>query len=127
MKNCNQCGKCCIKYSNGSLSVTASEIELWEEFRPDIFRYVSEGRIWIDPETGKQLELCPWLRKAPAENLYTCAIYYARPDDCKYYPVTVEQMVADECEMLETQDLVKPKLAQKRLDRIMMDSRPPVK
>ncbi|HHJ18661.1 MAG TPA: YkgJ family cysteine cluster protein, partial [Gammaproteobacteria bacterium] len=27
MKECNQCGKCCIKYSDGGLSASSSEIE----------------------------------------------------------------------------------------------------
>lgn len=79
----------------------------------------------MSPDTGEQLALCPWLRKVPGQEKYTCDIYYDRPDDCKYYPVTVEQMVADECEMLELQDLEKPKQAQKRLDKLMADSRPP--
>lgn len=126
MKECNQCGKCCTKYSNDGLTVSSSEIELWELFRPDLFNYVSDKKIWIDPNTGKQLELCPWLRKLPNQNKYTCDIYYDRPDDCKYYPVTIEQMIGDECEMLETKDLSKPKQAQKALDRLMADSRPPV-
>lgn len=125
MKECNQCGKCCTKYGNGGLSATANEIEYWDNFRPDIYRYVSDGNIWSDPDTGKQLELCPWLRKLPGQNKYTCDIYYDRPDDCKYYPVTIEQMVKDECEMLESQDLVKPRQAQKILDKLMADSRPP--
>lgn len=34
-------------------------------------------------------------------------------------------MVRDECEMLEPRDLVNPKQAQKKLDFIMSDSRPP--
>jgi uncharacterized protein len=125
MKECNQCGKCCTKYGNGGLSVTASEIELWDIFKPDIYRYVRDGNIWINPETGKQLEVCPWLRKSPDNNIYTCDIYYDRPDDCKHYPVTIEQMITDECEMLEEKDLTRPKQAQKILDKIMADSRPP--
>jgi hypothetical protein len=48
------------------------------------------------------------------------------PDECKHYPVTIDQMVKDECEMLEVQDLAKPKQAQKVLDRLMADSRPSV-
>jgi len=80
----------------------------------------------MDPNTGKQIELCPWLRKLPNQDKYTCDIYYDRPDDCKHYPVTIEQMVSDECEMLEVQDLSKPKRAQKALDKLMADSRPPV-
>jgi Fe-S-cluster containining protein len=79
----------------------------------------------MSPDTGKQLERCPWLRKLPNQNKYTCDIYYDRPDDCKYYPVTIEQMVKDECEMLEARDLAKPKQAQRALNELMADSRPP--
>ncbi len=79
----------------------------------------------MNPDTGKQLELCPWLRKLPNQNKYICDIYYDRPDDCKFYPVTIEQMVKDECEMLDEHDLVNPKQAQKTLDKLMADSRPP--
>lgn len=127
MKECNQCGKCCTKYSDGGLSALPSEIESWEMFRPDIYRYVSGGNIWISPVTGKQMERCPWLRKLPDQDKYTCDIYYDRPEDCKHYPVTIEQMVVDECEMLEVRDLAKPKQAQDRLDKLMVDSRPAVK
>ena len=127
MKECNQCGKCCTKYGNGGLSATTSEIELWDIFNPDIYRYVHDGKIWMDPDTGKQLELCPWLRKVPNQNIYTCDIYYDRPDDCKHYTVTIEQMINDECEMLEEKDLAKPKQAQKTLDKFMADSRPSFK
>lgn len=127
MKECNQCGKCCTNYSNGGLSASPEEIEFWEVFRPHISRYVSEGKIWIDPESGDQIERCPWLRKEPGQAKYTCDIYDDRPDDCKHYPVTIEQMIKDDCEMLEARDLDKPKQAQITLDKLMMDSRPPVK
>ncbi|MBL1261382.1 MAG: YkgJ family cysteine cluster protein [Thiotrichaceae bacterium] len=125
MKDCNQCGKCCIKYSNGGLSVSAPQLDYWENHRPEIFRYSSKGDIWIDPETGKEIELCPWLRKVPNQNKYICDIYYDRPDDCKYYPSTIDEMVVDGCEMLEKKDLSNPKQARKRLDQIMVDSRTP--
>ena len=124
MKECNQCGKCCTKYSNGGLSASESEIKSWDIFNPNIYNYVRNGNIWFDPDTGKQLELCPWLRKESNQNKFTCDIYYDRPDDCKYYPVTIEQMIKDECEMLEARDLRKPKQAQKTLDKLMADSRP---
>lgn len=79
----------------------------------------------MQPATGKLLELCPWLRQDPLTQLYTCDIYFDRPDDCKYYPVTIEQMVNDDCEMLEAGDLDDTKKAQTQLDNIMADSRPP--
>jgi len=124
MKGCNQCGKCCTKYSNGGLSATKTEIKLWEAFNPNIAEYIHNGKIWMDPETGTQIEICPWLRKAPDASIYTCDIYYDRPDDCKYYPVTIEQMINDDCEMLEVKDLENPRQAQITLDKLMTDSRP---
>ena len=77
----------------------------------------------MDPDTGRQLALCPWLRKLPGEQKYTCDIYYDRPADCKYYPVTIEDMIKDECEMLDARDLANLEQAQKTLDRLMADSR----
>ena len=127
MKECNQCGKCCIKYSKGGLSVSKSEIELWDIFKPNIYKYVKDGEIWFDPDSNKQLEECPWLKKQTNQNKYTCAIYFDRPNDCKHYPVTIEQMIEDDCEMIEERDLIEPKQAQKKLDRLMSDSRPPYK
>jgi len=99
MKDCNSCGKCCIKYSNAGLSASKQDLEQWEELRPDINRYVKDGEIWIDPESGLHIELCPWLRREPDETKYSCAIYYDRPEDCRIYPATVDDMIKDECEM----------------------------
>lgn len=124
MKNCNQCGKCCTHYGGGGLSATADEIDWWETHRPDIARYVRDGEIWISPDSGKLLDRCPWLRKLPGQNKYICRIYFDRPNDCKYYPVNIDQMVRDECEMLEPRDLTNSKKAQKDLDVLMSDSRP---
>jgi len=124
VKDCNQCGKCCIHYGNGGLSATTSEIEWWEVFRPQISEYVRNGEIWMDPNTGQRLASCPWLQKAPDETKYTCKIYHDRPDDCRHYPVNIEQMINDECEMLEVRDLTNPQRAQRTLDKLMVDSRP---
>jgi len=126
MKDCNQCGKCCKHYSDGGLSASSSEIDWWEENRPDIFSYVSDGNIWIDPASGKQLASCPWLQKLPGQEKYSCSIYNDRPGDCRYYPVTIVQMIKDECEMLEPRDLRYLEKAQRKLDDLMADSRPPV-
>lgn len=126
MKKCNQCGKCCIAYSDGGLSASESELEFWKLFRPDIYRYVNGGKIWADPESGEQLTVCPWLRHVPDQNRYYCDIYNDRPDDCKYFPTTVEEMVTHECEMLEDHDVKSPKRAQLLLDELMQDSRPPL-
>lgn len=123
IKECNSCGKCCIKYSNGQLSASQDEVDYWEVFRPEIAEYVNNGKIWVDPKTAKPIELCPWLTKQPDSNIYTCDIYFDRPDDCRYYPVTITEMIRDECEMLDSHDIKNPKQAQQALDRIMADSR----
>jgi len=35
MKECNSCGKCCNKYSNGGLSASADDLSFWESLRPE--------------------------------------------------------------------------------------------
>lgn len=106
MKECNSCGKCCIKYSNGQLHATDLEIEYWKVFRPEIAEYVSNNQIWVNPKTGEQLQLCPWLKKEPGSTLYRCEIYNDRPDDCRDYPSNIAEMIRDECEMLEPIDFM---------------------
>ncbi|MEY8203715.1 MAG: YkgJ family cysteine cluster protein [Bermanella sp.] len=132
MKECNSCGKCCIKYSHGGLTASRSEIELWDEDSPQISRYVHAGKIWVDPTTHAPLELCPWLKEEPASSApgsrlssqvrYSCEIYYDRPDDCRFYPSTLSEMIVDECEMIEAKDIKNPKQAQLALEHIMADS-----
>jgi len=100
MKACNSCGKCCTKYSNGRLSASADKIEYWEVFTPKIAEYVHDGKIWMEPDTGKPITLCPFLREQP-NKVYTCDIYHDRPEDCRFYPVTITEMINDDCEMLE--------------------------
>lgn len=124
MKECTQCGKCCINYSDGGLTASQDDLDFWEAHRPHIYQYVKKDELWFDPQTGRQLRLCPFLKKTE-QNLYTCDIYHDRPEDCRFYPVTIDQMVQDECEMLESRDLKNTKHAQIKLDILMEDSRPP--
>jgi Fe-S-cluster containining protein len=141
MKDCNSCGKCCIKYGNGGLSASDADIEGWALFNPELFEYVRDGNIWFDPKSNKQIEYCPWLKKQTPEGtgakpFYTCDIYHNRPEDCRHYPSTIEEMIGDECEMIEVRDLPVPEdsprraqqildKAQRALDKLMADSRPP--
>ena len=138
MKACTQCGKCCLQYSDGGLSATADEVTWWQTFRPEIAQYVRDGQIWMDPQTGGRLPVCPFLiaehPQATAEPgtadrgpvRYGCSIYHDRPDDCRQYPVSIDEMRRDGCEMLEVRDLDNPKRAQRALDALMSDSRPPL-
>ena len=130
MKACNQCGKCCTKYGGGDLSVNEDEIEMWELFNPEIAEYVQDGEIWFDPNNGKKLDACPFLQALPQSDKtipikYTCSIYLNRPEDCRHYPSLIAEMIRDECEMIEAVDISAPLKAQKKLDELMKDSRPP--
>lgn len=129
MKACTQCGKCCINYSDGGLSITDDEFESWELFRPDIAEYVHHGEIWFDPNTKQRMTRCPWLEEVNDRErlIYRCSIYFDRPNDCRYYPVSVTEMVRDECEMIEAIDIQDVKKAQIKLDKLMEDSRPALK
>ena len=129
MRECNQCGRCCLQYGDGGLSATAEEIQSWEIFSPAIAEYVVNGKIWMDPVSGEQLTCCPWLEVLPersgsGSNKYGCRIYHDRPLDCRHYPVSIADMVRDGCEMIEVGDIEAPKTAQIALDRLMADSRP---
>ena len=125
MKSCNSCGKCCENWGNDGLSASAEDIERWETYRPDIARYVHDDKIWIDPATGDNFARCPWLRTSQDGKKTTCDIYDDRPEDCRLYPSNVAEMIQDNCEMIERRDLANLKRAQRKLDNIMIDSRPP--
>ena len=132
MKDCNQCGKCCIKYGDGALSATKEEIDLWELFNPEIFKFVKNQDIWFDPKSGSRLKRCPFLEIEPQKSAlapikYTCSIYLDRPEDCRHYPSLFDEMIRDECEMIEMVDLENPIKAQIKLDALMKVSRPPSK
>lgn len=95
--------------------------------RPEIARYVQGGKIWINPETGDYFARCPWLLPSSDGSGTVCEIYHDRPEDCRHYPVDIEQMFRHGCEMLEPRDLEDSKRAQRKLDALMADCRPPVK
>ncbi|HDL01385.1 MAG TPA: YkgJ family cysteine cluster protein, partial [candidate division Zixibacteria bacterium] len=91
----------------------------------DIYKYVRNGNIWLDPDTGQQIELCPWLKKLSNKNAYICGIYNDRPEDCRAYPSTLDEMILDECEMIETHDLLNQQQAKKTLETLMAVDRYP--
>ncbi|GAA6206184.1 hypothetical protein NBRC116600_29820 [Thalassotalea sp. SU-HH00458] len=124
LKACNQCGKCCIKYGDGGIEATVEEIDMWAIFRPNIYQYVREYKLWFDPDTQQQLSQCPFLEKLPNQKAnepvkYSCGIYEDRPQDCRLYPSSINEMVRDECEMIETFDLTHPKQAQVAFEKLI--------
>ena len=43
-------------------------------------------RIWMDPETRKIQDGCPWLKKDSESNRHLCLIHDVRPAICRQYP-----------------------------------------
>ncbi len=41
------------------------ELNNWEVKAPEVFEYVDEflGDLWLDPESGEEMDYCPWLDK----------------------------------------------------------------
>lgn len=112
MRACTQCGKCCAKYGVGSGlgSATSNDVKLWRKARPQVLRYTDAlGDLWISPVTGEETSRCPWLRKLPLQEKYKCRIHEVRPTVCREYPINIDQMIEDKCEMLEELDLSKPR------------------
>lgn len=122
MKDCNACGKCCIKYGGAGLTASKQEVQAWQDDAPHIAQYVHQGEIWFDPSTQQALNACPWLKLNPNGKGYLCDIYYDRPDDCRYYPSSFDEMLRDDCEMVEAKDRRNSKQAHEDLVIIMRDS-----
>jgi uncharacterized protein len=114
MRPCTQCGKCCLKYGAELDTVEVKVIHVWRRKRPEIAQWAGWAGgdlydLWVSPTTHEDVKRCPWLRKPPNQEKYTCRIYAMRPQVCRNYPVDIEQMVQDGCEMLEPGDLEKPR------------------
>ena len=103
---CSQCGQCCrsLAYEN---NCTASDYLLWKSLgRRDILAWVCKEsspdgqdryRIWVDPDTGKTAETCPWLVPCPGKGRFSCAIQKIKPGICRQYPFTRKHAVMTGC------------------------------
>lgn len=90
MHVCEQCGLCCERHGH-EITISLSDLMRWrEEKREDILSFVRTIeykdeifgiRNWIDSETGKKLDFCPFLMKN-----FLCAIHDTKPDHCRMYP-----------------------------------------
>jgi Fe-S-cluster containining protein len=83
---CLCCGKCCELFG-GHLNASKADIERWRNLgREDLLNRVNRlGWIWVDPETKRREEKCPFLRRTGPETAY-CTIHDVKPDICRAYP-----------------------------------------
>ena len=94
---CKRCGNCCLNLTDAfQCCVDQEDVEMWEKNeRADILEWVDpidvgHGEkvydIWISPKTGEDVPRCPWLRKLPKSNKYSCRIHKVKPKVCREYP-----------------------------------------
>jgi len=95
--NCLCCGHCCLNLVDAYRGcVSDADLALWRrEGRSDILAWVDSidlGRgnvlhsAWVDPETGDDVDRCPWLAEAPEGGGYLCGIHDLKPEHCRNYP-----------------------------------------
>jgi Fe-S-cluster containining protein len=83
---CFGCGKCCESFG-GHLHASPVDIERWQRLgRADLLGRVNRlGWIWVDPQTQRLEERCPFLERTGPETAH-CTIHEIKPDICRAYP-----------------------------------------
>ena len=114
MRACTQCGRCCTNPSfMKTLPATGDDVKRWRKGgRADILEWCSVlgddanpyADLWISPRTGDEASRCPFVRKIRGQDRYTCTIYNTRPEVCRAYPISVDNMKAVDCEMIDPGD-----------------------
>ncbi|MEW6489483.1 MAG: YkgJ family cysteine cluster protein [Thermodesulfobacteriota bacterium] len=83
---CRACGMCCEEFGD-TLAAEEADLARWRaEGRRDLLARVGEGgALWIDPETGRALDHCPFLARTGA-GASLCSIHETKPAMCGAYP-----------------------------------------
>jgi len=107
--NCHSCGHCCltlIDAYNGCVS--DADMARWrEQGRTDLLAWVETLDLgpgnqlhtaWINPETGDDVERCPWLLDKTDAKGYLCGIEPTKPDHCRAYPEHQRHAITTGCQ-----------------------------
>ncbi|MBW6512429.1 MAG: YkgJ family cysteine cluster protein [Desulfuromonadaceae bacterium] len=95
--SCLLCGHCCLNLVDAYRGcVSDADLDLWRrEGRDDLLAWVEtldlgHGNLlhtaWVDPETGDDVDRCPWLQELPEQRGYLCSINAVKPQHCREYP-----------------------------------------
>ncbi len=92
---CKRCGHCCR-----GLEPLCTDLDrhVWKRHgRRDILSWVQkktlvdgtvQDGIWVDPMTGKQADICPFLAPIAGQAMFYCTIQTVKPMICRDYPFT---------------------------------------
>jgi hypothetical protein len=94
---CRCCGHCCLNLADAyNGCVSDADLERWRRLgRVDLLCRVRTLELgpgnrlhaaWLDPETGDDVERCPWLLDRIDQAGYLCGIEDIKPDHCRDYP-----------------------------------------
>lgn len=131
---CSGCGKCCTSFGD------FIKIERQLNHRDYYCRYGIKNELFLahvegdyivrspaHPAEGKPIKGCPFLKKNPSGNGFTCAIYSTRPQVCKEfrcYRMLIYDREKHECgRIMGTHDL---KTTDKTLEKIWNEEVSPI-
>lgn len=95
--HCRGCGHCCLSLVDAfNGCVSDADLERWRRLgHTDLLAHVATIELgpgnrlhtaWVDPETGDDVERCPWLLERIDRTGYLCGIETIKPDHCRAYP-----------------------------------------
>jgi len=95
--DCRRCGHCCRALVDAYRGcVSDGDLDRWRRAgRTELLAMVTTldlGRgnllhlAWIDPESGEEVDACPWLETDPQNGTCSCSIHDVRPDHCRAFP-----------------------------------------
>jgi hypothetical protein len=106
--NCLCCGHCCLNLIdayNGCVSDT--DLQRWQRLgRHDLLSRIKtldlgpDNKLhtaWVDPETGDDVERCPWLLDRLDRAGFLCGIDDIKPEHCRDYPEHQDHAAATGC------------------------------
>ena len=95
--NCKLCGHCCLNLVDAFRGcVSDTDLQRWRNAgREDLLAWVDtielghDNRlhmVWVHPETGEEVDRCPWLLDMLDHKGHLCGIDAVKPDYCRDYP-----------------------------------------
>lgn len=95
--NCKRCGHCCLNLSDAYRGcVSDADLKRWQDAgRKDLLVWVETinlssnnqlHMVWVHPETGDDVDRCPWLLDLLDGKGHICGINAIKPDYCRNFP-----------------------------------------
>ena len=105
---CRRCGQCCRNLVDAYRGcVSDADLARWRRGgHSELLARVESLELgpgntlhlaWLDPETGEEVDACPWLDQDPASGLSGCRIEAVKPDHCRRFPQNRRHAIGTGC------------------------------